>query len=446
MRLITTARRGARAALAHAPSALQLTPGAEDGKEFYLLGVSFRTAPVAVREALSFTGDEASDFLREFVGSRSDTEATILSTCNRAEFYLAAPEHHGVTAQWLEALRRLRPDAPALRSECVRYQCSGAEAVRHLYRVACGLESAVLGDVQILGQVKHAMVSASESGALGMYLNHTFTGAVRLGRLARAETGISRGAASVGSALAGLLARRWRRSNYPGDPEILIIGAGDAAQNIGRHLLKRRFGSLTFVNRSHERAAALASECGGRVRTWPEIGAVLIRADFVIVATSAGEPVLRRRLLDTVVDLRGDRPLVVIDAGVPRNVEPSSRAEVLDIDAITEEGGKGLAQRRAAVGEVQRLVENELEAWKRWRASLPIEATIKSLYVDAAALSHDTAHHILTNRGLSEAQIERCVMRSFKHLLHEHSRRLRALETPVAGHIAKTYGAERLSC
>lgn len=426
-----------------AQTALQV----DEVKELYLLGVSFRTAPVAVREALSFNRDEASDLLYEFVGGHPDVEAAILSTCNRAEFYLAAPSQCDVVSLWLETLRSTRPEAPILRSDCIRYQFTGAEVVRHLYRVACGLESAVLGDVQILSQVKDAMVSAAEAGALGKYLNHTFVRALRLGRRARASTGISRGAASVGSALADLLTRRWRQSHHSGDPEILIIGAGDAARNIGRHLVKRRFGCLSFVNRSYERAAALAAECGGRVRTWYEIAPALIQADFVIAATSAGKPVLRRQLLDAAVDLRGDRPLVVIDAGVPRNVETGSRAEVLDIDAIRDRQEEGLSQRRAAVGAVQRLVEDELEVWSRWRASLPIEATIKSLYVDAATLSHDTAHHILTNGGLSEVQIERCVMRSFKHLLHEHSRRLRALDrTQVVERVAESWDAEKVSC
>jgi glutamyl-tRNA reductase len=380
---------------------------------------------VEVRETLSFNSEEAAALLR---GAASDTpglEAAILSTCNRTEFYLASPEGSDPVEAWLQRLRGLRPNVPILRQDCPLIRLTGATAARHLFRVACGLDSAILGDAQILRQVKDTLSLAGESGSLGNWLHHTFDQALRAGRRARAETGIGRGAASIGSALAGMLAERFDGKS----PHILIIGAGEAARNIGWHVAKRRLGRITFVNRTEERASELARHCGGEVLPWSSLRGALAYAEVVVSATSAPHPILKREMLEEIATLRLGRFPVVVDAGVPRNVEAGSCIPVIDVDAIRERQAKGLAERREAVPAVEAIVEEETLLWEQWRASLPLEAVIKALFQEVSAHSQEAAGHLASRGGLTHDHAERVVTRSFKRLLHRHVRRLRDLPT-----------------
>lgn len=394
-------------------------------KELYLLGVSFRTASVAVREALSFNPAEGAEFLKQAAAEMPEVEALILSTCNRTEFYLAAES--SPCERWLDLLRRMRPAAPVLTTDCLRYQLSGAPAAQHLFRTASGLDSAILGDVQILGQVKEALSCATACGGVGPYLTRVFNHAIRAGRLARNSTQIGCGAASLGSALASMLAERIRKTHPQGGsrPRILLIGAGSVARDISRHLAKRRLGELAHINRTTVKARDLAEESGGRVLPWSSLPAALAEADIAIAATAATTPILLRDTLDEVVRHGRSHPRLVVDAGVPRNVEPGSLAEVIDIDAIREQQAEVLGRRGRSVPAVERIVEEELAAWERWRARLPLENEIKALYVEAAALSREAAPALAASEQVTLDEAEQRLYRSFKQRLHPHVRGLR---------------------
>jgi len=391
--------------------------------ELHLLGVSFRTAPVEVRESLSFTATEAAEFLKASAAETPSLEALILSTCNRTEFYLVASAGSQAAPAWLHRLRRLRPTAQILRSECLKYQLSGEEAARHAFRVACGLDSSVLGDVQILGQIKESLSVSIQSGTLGHTLNQTFQQAIRAGKKARSQTGIGQGAASIGSALAGMLLGR----NSGRSPRILIIGAGEIARDIGRHLAKRRLGDLFFINRTPARACQAAALCGAGVLPWNELDSALLDADIVVAATACPAPILRKETLDELLSQRPSRPLWVIDAGAPRNVQPGSKAEVIGIDAIREQQQHVLALRQAAVPAVEAIVETEVAAWNQWRDSLPVESIIKQLYREAAAAGPLAARKLATRDDLLPDQVEQLFHATIKQLLHGHVRRLRRL-------------------
>lgn len=402
----------------------------EESKDLHLLGVSFRTAPASVREALSFSQTEAAALLQAQSTEWPSVEALVLSTCNRSEFYLAASRESSVVEGWLAGMCRTRPQAPILRTDCFRYHLHGVEAVRHLFRVACGLDSAILGDVQILGQVKDAMSVAAEAHSLGRYLQRAASQAIRAGKRARSETTIGRGAASIGSALAGMLAERLPTVGMGQRPQLLILGAGEAARDIGRHVAKYRLWNLTFINRTDQRAIALAQDCGGHSRPWSALNATLLEADIVITATTASQPILQRTVLDEQVSLRPHRPFLVIDAGLPRNVEPGSAATVIDIDAIRERQDAVLAQRHAAVPDVEQIVEAEVRAWEHWSASLPLEGLIKVLYREVDSCSRDVAQHLLLPGDVTFARTEQVMLRAMKRLLHGHVRRLRHLVVP----------------
>ncbi|MGO9124059.1 MAG: glutamyl-tRNA reductase [Terriglobales bacterium] len=397
-------------------------------QQLHLLGVSYRTAPVAVREGLSFQPAEAAALLHD-AAAVTGCEAAVLSTCNRTEFYLAAPGDAAVE-HWLAYLPRLRPHAPILRSECHRYQLTDKEALRHLVRVACGLDSAVLGDRQILSQVKEAAGIAAEAGTMGAYLNQAFAQAIRAGKQARAETGISHGAASLGSALAELVANHVVGHAREQVPRILVIGAGQIARDIGWNLAKRRLGELKFLNRSTEKATALAEHCGGQALAWSQLDEGLDAADVIVAATSAKEPILRRARLDALLERRPACPPLVVDAGVPRNTEAGSALGVVDIDAIREQRQRVLTVRRAAVPSVDAMVECEVASWVQWCEARPVEDAIGSLYRQAVVFGHEASRQLFASGTPSPKQAEEVFLRTFRRVLHGPVRRLRAQQMP----------------
>jgi glutamyl-tRNA reductase len=400
-----------------------------DPRQVYLLGVSFRTAPAAVREALSFDDSQAANLLRESAKENPQFEAAILSTCNRTEFYLVAPPDGDHAHDWLMKLRRLRPSAQILREDCLRYQETGTGAARHLFGVACGIDSAILGDVQILGQVKRAMAIAGECGTLGRTLDQLFQRAIRTGKRARDKTAIGLGAASVGSAIVSMIGDgllEWKQ-----EPNIVLIGAGNIARDIARHLAKRGLGKLTIINRTLTGAMELAADCGAKSLAWSCLPDALVNCHCVIAATGASTPILRWELLERVARLRVDRELIVIDAGLPRNVETGAPVKLIDIDGIRELQARHLANRQAAVPEVERIVAKEVQSWQRWMAALPIEGVIKRIYEEAFQQSRLTARQLIQSGPLSETDAEELIRRSYKKLLHEHVQRLRRLSAEM---------------
>lgn len=397
-------------------------PEINDEHELYLLGVSFRTAPLAVREGLSFSRDEAVHLLSQAARAFPWRELAIVSTCNRTEFYLSDHRNHEVVQSWIDTLRRLRPQAPILHPDCTRYEARGEETVRHLMRVVCGLDSAVLGDGQILGQIKQAIAIAEQAGSLGTYLGEAFAQAVRTGKRARRETTIGWGSASLGSVLAAGLRERLPKRR---PASILVIGAGEIAREIARHLAKAELGEMTFVNRTETRAAKLVEHYGGRTRPWAELDEVMAASDVVVAATAARRPILSKARLDAVVSQRGDRPPLIIDAGVPRNVETGSAAPIIDIDSLQERQSEALARRRANVPVVEGIIDEEMLEWERWRGSRPIEHLIKSLYQEAEALSRREAMEMTTASAVPYKQAKHFLLRSYKRLLYGHTRRLR---------------------
>lgn len=391
-----------------------------------LMGVSFRTAPVAAREQLSYNPSEAVGLLQKAAASLSGLEASVLSTCNRTEFYLVTPADDLSLSRFLRVVCQDRPRAPILHSECHRYQLAGRDAVRHLFRVACGLDSAVLGDLQIVSQVKEALEIASTAGTLGRTLSRVLTDAARVGARARTETAISRGAASLGSALAELVARHYADSPPGRGLRIAVLGAGRIARDIGTHLAKRRCGDLVFLNRTLARAADLARHCGGQALPLEELESQLEKADVVIAATRASTPLIRRPLLDRLAASRPDRRPLIVDAGVPRNIEAGSGLCVWDIDAIREQRKAVLAKRRASVPAVEQIIEDQIALWERWEAGWDLEADLASLYQCAASRSHEAVRELFASGAVPNPQTaQRVIFRAIRRVLHEHTRKLR---------------------
>lgn len=409
--------------------------------DLVLFGVNFRTAPVAVRKALSFGEGEIGDLLRRARADLPEVEALVLSTCNRTEFYLGAED----AGAWHALLKRVRPTAPATPEDCHFYERRGADAFRHLARVASGLESAILGDTQIVSQLRAAVALAQEHGTLGRELSQATSAALRLGKAARTQTAIAAGSAGIGSAVVATILGASRRG-WPGDgpcppghpdaTRLAVLGAGEAARSVARHLAKRGIADLTFCNRTAERAGGLAAEFGGAARPWAELEVVLRSVDVAVVATSAPAPVLETRALAWIGEWReaaGRKPLLLIDAGFPPQVAsgPVRGVRLIPLDALRQGEDEALAARRAAVPAVEAMVDEAVAEWLRRRAEYRLSGSLRRIHEQADIVTRELAAE-LTALGLSGADAERMVRRPVRRLLHELVTELRTLEAGAA--------------
>jgi len=391
-------------------------------KDLFLVGMSFRTASIELRESASFTMNDLACMVAKAHPEQGGLEAVVLSTCNRNELYVASPTLEAVSS-WMDSFRALRPEVPLLGDPSHAYRMRGPDAARHLFRVACGLESSILGDSQILGQVRRAMTESAERGLLGAFLQKTFTLAAGAGSRARRESEIGQGAASIGSAVAEMIARR-AAERASASWEILIVGAGEIARDTGRQLARRGLGRLTFVNRSWPRAEALARELRARSLPWASLDEALTRADVLVTAASSSTPILSRHRLDAALGERSV-PLLVFDLGMPRNVQPGSGCDIIDIDHIQEQREATFLRRRSAIPHVERVVDETLVAWRRVSVRQSAEVQIRNLYRAASEVSRLAGAELAGLGQVDPRVAERVVLRSIKRLLHAHVRDLR---------------------
>lgn len=389
--------------------------------ELWLLGVDFATAPLVVRESLSYTPEAASALLRSAAGIAGLQEAVVVSTCNRTEFYLATDTDGGAVAAWIDHVRHARPAAPIGHEDCVLFRARGAEAARHLFRVSCGLESSLLGDVHIGGQLKKALALSGDAGMLGPFLSQAFRHGFSALQEARSQTDIGRGHASLGSAVAGLIEGR-----CGADPRILVLGGGVAARDIGRQLAKWRTGHLTFINRTRDKADDLARQLSGRSAAWTAIDEELRTADVLVAATSAVEVIVRREQLTRCLSARAGRPLLVIDIGVPRNVEPPDGLACVTIDDIAARRDEALARRQQAVPAVEAIIDREITRWTTWIWSQPGEDLIKRIFVEEREQRAALVDRLVASGYPGPAgDLNRLIARSWSHMLHGHARGIR---------------------
>ncbi|HET7488088.1 MAG TPA: NAD(P)-binding domain-containing protein [Acidimicrobiales bacterium] len=329
-----------------------------DDVDLHVIGVSFRTAPLAVRERLALTPEGVTAALRAAVAAGVG-EAFVLATCNRTELYVVGSSRAGAVDAWHRAVVAGTADGacPALAADA-RYHRSGGAAAEHLFRVACGLDSSVLGDAEVVGQLRRAVDAGTAAGTVGPRLRRLADRVLAVAKRARATTAISAGGAGVGSAAASLVAGRVA----PGS-SVVLVGAGDAASVIARELTKRLPCRLTVVNRSPERAAAVAGRFGAEARPWADLVPALAEADAVVTAVSGPSAVVTAEVIAAVRRLRPGWSPFVVDAGFPRNVEPVAGLDVVALDSVAEREQRLRAVRRAAVPAVERLVAEGLRAW-----------------------------------------------------------------------------------
>jgi glutamyl-tRNA reductase len=347
--------------------------------ELFVVGISWRTAPVAVREKLAFREEEIPDALRAMVVAHPVAEALLVSTCNRVEVYgVAKPgaDATGSVRKFLAEQRGLHPTEVA----DVLYDHRGSTAIRHIFNVASALDSLVLGEAQILGQLKAAYGQAGGAGTSGPVLGRCLERAFGVAKRVRTETSIARGAANVSTVAVDLAKRVF------GDlhgKRVLVVGAGKMSRLAARHLYTSGAQEITVTNRSPAKAEALAAEIDGIAKPWEQLQQHLVDADIVISSTGAREPVLTKDLFKKVTKQRKWREMFVIDIAVPRDADPKigeyDGVFLYDIDDLEKVVAANLAERAKAAEHAGRIVEHEAGVFEHWVRTQGVVPTIKAL-------------------------------------------------------------------
>jgi glutamyl-tRNA reductase len=349
-----------------------------------LVGISHRTAPVELRERVDFQARGVAGALRALAERGSAREAVVVSTCNRAELYVACDE---AAATGRDLVRFISEFNGVAAPEIVphTYEIVDLDVARHLFRVAAGLDSLVMGEPQILGQVKDAHTTASEAQTAGPVLNRLFHASFAVGKRVRTETGLGSGAVSISYAAVALARKIFgdldRRS-------VAVIGAGEMGKLTAMHMKSQAVQHITIVSRTMAHAARTAEAIGGaRAAPWDELDTVLSASDIVITATGAAAPILTKAHIEAVMRPRRNRPLFIVDIAMPRDVEAAAgeieQVFLYNIDDLQATVRENLARRTSEVTRAEAIVGEEVEkfgAWFRSRGAIPTVVALRERF------------------------------------------------------------------
>lgn len=423
-----------------------------------LVGLNHRTAPVELREQLALTGcahQMALETFHTYTAGTDLQEGVILSTCNRLEMYATA-ESTQVGWQKIEHFLSHLQNIPLQELHPHLYFLEGRPAVQQLMRVACGLDSMILGEPQILGQVTQAYHDAQTAYLTGPLLSHLFMQAIHAGKRARNETDISRYTTSVSHAGALLvldkLAER-RTSN------ILVVGAGEMAILAAQSLKNLGMENIAFINRTYNRAEALASELGGQAMSWYQLGEALNWSDAVITATGAPHTVIYAKDVQQELAKRQKQSLLFVDIAVPRDVEVAvgelPGVERYDIDELQSIVDANAVQRQAEIPRVEKIIEYETHAFHEWHTGRQVSPVIRNLRRWANEVAQKELTQALNRLNDTDERtvqaVTRLAHRLVNKLLHEPTVRLRGQAADGNGFgyaqaIAELFGLDDIDC
>ncbi len=350
--------------------------------QLYALGLNHHTAPLAIRERVAFQPERLGRALHDLAHADSVREAAILSTCNRTELYFAAeqPQH---AADWLARFHSvsLNDVSPYL------YAYPQRDAIRHVFRVASGLDSMVLGEPQILGQVKEAARRAEEAGTMGTLLHKLFQNTFAVAKEVRSTTAIGANTVSMAAAAVHLTERIFERV---ADQHVLFIGAGEMIELCAAHFAGARPKSMMVANRTEERAQALAQRFGAQTMRIDSIGEMLPRYDVVVSCTAAPLPIVGLGMAERAVKARRHRPMVMVDLAVPRDIEPEigklDDVFLFTVDDLAQVVDAGLESRQQAVIEAEEIINSRVDGFLHWMEARDAVPTIRALREHAEAL------------------------------------------------------------
>ncbi|WP_058835403.1 glutamyl-tRNA reductase [Luteimonas abyssi] len=339
----------------------------------FALGINHQSAPVDLRERVAFAEHALPDALAEIRALPSVREALLLSTCNRTELYAVADDGDEVLAAWLVN----RPDADL---GAYLYRHADANAARHLFRVATGLDSLVLGEPQILGQVKQAWAAARAAGALGNQLDRLFQHAFVTAKRARSETRIGTSPVSVASLAVRLAQDSFARLS---DSTVLLIGAGETIELAARHLVQAQARRLLVANRTLAHAQALASRHGGVALPLEDLDRHLSQADMVFSATASREPVLHRPQVEAALRARKHKPMLLMDLAVPRDIAPDvadlKDAYLYTVDDLERAVEDNRRNRREAAEAAEAIIDLQVSRYRELQAASAFDAPLRLL-------------------------------------------------------------------
>ena len=397
--------------------------------ELLLLGVSHKTAPVALRERVALTDGQLADFLAALLAADAVHEAVAISTCNRTEVFLVAGDPVEAETAALGMLARQAGIRPTELTAAI-YSLRNCDAARHLFRVTAGLESMIVGEAEVQGQVRRSYERALETGATGPLTNRVFRAALATGKRVRSETTIGEGATNV-SSVAVDLARELL--GELGGRRVIVLGAGETGELTAEALAGRGARMIFVSNRRRNRAEGVARRFGGRVVGFDDFPSELQQADIVVAATSSPHPIIGEEELEAVMEAREGRPLLLMDIAVPRDVEPECASiegvSLHDIDDLQAVVARHRSVREAEALRAEEIVEQEIRRLSQWLGSLEVVPTIQALRGRAGGIVERV---LAENAGrwetMSAADLERIALVAravASRLLHEPTVRLK---------------------
>jgi len=351
-------------------------------------GINHKTAPVEIREKVAFPPEKVRDALLDLVNHESVNEAVILSTCNRTEVYcgLDYPANDAIL-EWLSAFHHLPLEAisPYI------YAYSDSDAVSHILRVASGLDSMVLGEPQILGQIKEAYLTANQAGAIGAQLNRLFQHTFAVAKQVRTDTAIGASPVSVAFAAVSLAKQIF---NDLSEHAVMLVGAGETIELVARHLAEQHVSKIIVANRTVERANELAKTCNGQAIALKDIPQYMPEVDILISSTASPLPIIGKGMMESVIKQRRHRPMFMVDIAVPRDIEPEVSElrdiylyTVDDLQEVIEENRKS---RQEAAFQAEEIISTQVDHFMGWLRSLDAVDAIRA-YRDKSTRLRDDA-------------------------------------------------------
>ncbi len=404
-----------------------------------VVGLNHRTAPVELRERVAVPSSRMVKALHDLSGREHLAEVVLLSTCNRTEIYARSTKFHSAVSDVLEFLSEQGSAPPEDFSEHL-YTYYDDSAVSHLFGVAAGLDSMILGEDEILGQVRGAWQLAESEGASGQAMARVFRHAIELGKRVRTDTAIGRRALSVSSAAVALAERTMFSLR---GRSVLILGAGDVAEGLGRALIAAGVGEVVVANRTHARAVALAERLGGRAVPLGDLQDVLTSVDVLLTATDSTEVHVERADVEAVMERRGGVPLLIVDVAVPRDVDPGAAqipgVTLHDVDDLHQLTEAAMDERRREVDTVREIIGEELERFQTDRAAREVAPLVTSLRDRAEAVRQSELLRFRTKLGALDEETRNAVD-ALTHgiinkLLHEPTVRLKEAAGTARGEL-----------
>jgi glutamyl-tRNA reductase len=399
--------------------------------ELLAIGVSHKTAPVEVRERLALPEGRVGEFLRDLRGAAEVHEAVAISTCNRTELYLVVGDPVEAESTVLAMLARQAGIRPTGLASAI-YSHRNCEAARHLYRVTAGLESMIVGEAEIQGQVKRAYETAQARETVGPLTNHLFTAALAAGKRVRTETAIGQRHLSLPGVAVGL--GRERLGDLAGR-RVVIVGTGETSELTARALADSGCLTTFVATRRRDRAISLAQHYHGTSVSFDELPAALEAADIVLAATASPHLLIEARELSEVMETRDHRPLLLIDLAVPRDIDAAcgelDGVSLFDIDDLEAVVARNRKVRQAEARQAEGIIEEEIQRFAAWLGSLEVLPTVAALRERALTIADAL---LAENRGkwesASERDLERvqALARSLvNRILHEPTVRMKEL-------------------